>query len=258
MRLTKGAAAGATLLWFLACYFSTAPDYIADTLRFVVDAIEHAKGKQGQFWEFGHILWRRWAYVGYSLLGAWYAQWFGDSPVQAVARFLIQTNFICSAVALQLMLLILRGFVSAWIALASVFAMTCAYPFLNFCHSGAPYIPALSCAMLTLYLVIRATENPEKGGQFAFMASISFTLACGLWFTYAFSGLGMVAALWLMNTNNSGESSASLVGRRDLVLLFLGSLTFAAFLLFAAGAAAHGIRNGSRLFQWIKESDNGW
>jgi hypothetical protein len=57
-----------------------------------------------------------------------------------VDRFLIQTNFVCSAITLLVMLFLLREVAGAWLGVAVVIAMSCAVSFLNYSHSGAPYI----------------------------------------------------------------------------------------------------------------------
>src|SRR6266511_5143701 len=168
------------LLCFLACYRMTSPEYIGDTVRYAGDVIGHVRGREAQFWEFGHLLWRPWGYVGYSLFGAWYAQWFGDTPAQAVARFLIQTNFICSIVALLLLLFLLQKIAGAWVSGAVVFAMSCSISFLNYSHSGAPYIPALLFSALTFCLLTTAAEYPRGGRRYALLAGVSFAIACAL------------------------------------------------------------------------------
>lgn len=255
----KGAASYlVVVLLSIACYYCTSPEYIGDTTRYAADAIGHAEGRETQFWEFGHLLWRPWAYVGHSVVGNWYAQLFGDTPAQAAARVLIQTNFICTIIALLFLLFILRRVVNAWIALAVVFATNCSNAFLNYSHSGAPYIPALLFSTLSFCLLVGAVERPAKGRRRALLAGVSFAIACGLWFPYAFSGLGMLAALYLWPLQNSGETSVGRGLRRHLIWVFLGSLAASAFLLFLGGAAAKGVGSLSQLSQWIRESDNGW
>ena len=165
-------------LSFLACYFMTSSKYIGDTTRYASDVIGHVEGRETQFWEFGHLLWRPWGYVGHSLFGTWYAQSFGDTPVQAVTRFLIQTNFICSAVALLLLLSLLRKVADAWVAGAVVFAMSCSTSFLNYSHSGAPYIPGLLFSALTFLLLTTAAGYPRGGRRYALLAGVSFAITC--------------------------------------------------------------------------------
>ncbi|MBS1853822.1 MAG: hypothetical protein JST11_00535 [Acidobacteria bacterium] len=249
------------LLSFMACYLMTSPGYIGDTTRYAREVIDHAEGREAQFWEFGHLLWRPWGFVGYLFCGHWYAQSFGDDPAQTVDRFLIQTNVVCSAAALLLLMLLLRKVVRAKVAWAAVFAMSCSAAYLNYCHSGAPYIPALVFSIITLLLLTTAVRLPGGGHGHALLAGVSFAVACALWFPYSFTGLGMLAVLYRWPPKDSAAVAAVIDGsvcRRRLIFTFLVSVAVSAFFLFATGAAANGIRNVSQLPQWVRESDNGW
>jgi hypothetical protein len=139
-----------------------------------------------------------------------------------------------------------------------VFAMSCSISFLNYSHSGAPYIPALLCSALTFCLLTTAAEYPRGGRRYALLAGVSFAIACALWFPYSFTGLGMLVALYLWPSCDSDVMSDEGPLRRQLMGSFLLSLAASALVLFAAGAAAKGIGNVSQLSQWIRESDNGW
>jgi 4-amino-4-deoxy-L-arabinose transferase-like glycosyltransferase len=249
--MRKSLSIATLLILFLACYRLTTPDYIGDTTRYAHDTIGHAQGIQTQFWDFGHLLWRPWGYVGYSLLAPWCERRFGDTPEQAITRFLIQTNLICSTATLALMLLLLRKVARGWIAFAVALAMSCSYPFIDYSHSGAPYIPALLFSVLAFLLLTIAAESPAVGRRGALLAGVSFAIACALWFPYCITGLGMLLVLWLW-------PAAGPALRRGLLRDFLLALAASVLLLFGAGAAAKGIRNAGELTRWIKESDNGW
>lgn len=245
------------VLLFLACYFTTSPDSIGDTVRWAGDAVGHAQGIETRFWDFGHLLWRPWAYVGLSLTGHWYERLFGDTPNQAAVRFLIQTNAVCTVLVLLVLLSILRKVANGWIAVAVVFALDCSTAFINYSHSGAPYIPGLLFATVTLWFLTLAVERPAKAPRWTFLAGVSFAISCGLWFPYAFSGLGMLALLYFWPSADSDKTNKVRTSRSHLVLVFLCSLAASALLLFLGGAAAKGIGSLGQLSQWIRESDNG-
>jgi hypothetical protein len=250
--LKRAGACVAVLGLFLACYSLVPPGYVGDTTRYAADALGHAQGRQTQFWEFGHLLWRPWAYVGHVLAGSSYAHWFGDTPAQAVIRFLVHTNFVCSAAVLLLMLLLLWRVAGTWIAAAVVFAMSCAISFLNYSHSGTSYIPALLFSALALWLLVLAVERSKRERWYAVLAGLSFTVACALWFPFAFSGLGLLLVPFLWRSDKEREP------RRRLAIAFLLTLAASALLLFTGAAAAEGIARPDQLSRWIRESDNGW
>jgi hypothetical protein len=245
-------------LLFLGVYFQTAPHYIGDTTRYVEDAVGHAQGRDTAFWEFGHLLWRPWAYAGYRMFGEAYGRWFGDGPEQAAARFLIQTNLVCSCAAVLLALYLLRKAAPPWAAAVVALAMGCSAPFLDYSHSGAPYIPALLFSTLSLCLLVAAAEHLNDGLRYALMAGVSFAVACALWFPFSFTGLGMalVTCVWPSRDAEAEKNGRAL--RLGAAGAFLLALAGSTVILFAAGAAAKGIGNGRELVQWVQESGNGW
>jgi len=250
----KRAAVLAILLLFPICYHIISPEYIGDTIRYAGDVVGHIDGRAAQFWEFGHLLWRPSGFLGYWLLGHRYTQWFGDTPTQAVVRVLIQTNFICSMMVLVLLYFLLLKISRAWIAAGVALSMSCTAGFLNYSHSGTPYIPALLFSVLTLCLSVRAVE---AGYRYAFLAGLSFTVACALWFPFSFSGCGVLALLYLWPSRAVAGTPASRLFRRQLMAVFLATLVVSTLLLFAGGAAAEGVRTAGRLRHWIQEADNG-
>ena len=266
----KRAAYLAVFLEFLACYFTTSPDYLSDTTSYANDAVLHAQGREAQFWDFGHLLWRPWAYAGHLLFGAWFARSFGDTPQQAVARFLIDTNFVCSALFLLLLVFLLGKVARPAIAAAVTFAISCSNPFLNYCHSGASYIPALLFSVIAICLLVEAAERKEQSRWLALLAGASFTIACALWFPFSFTGLGLLLVLFLWPSPGSGPTSEpnssttpeAMVPERPrrirLLGTFLASLTVTLLVLFAAGAAAQGVSSISQLSAWISGSGHGW
>jgi multidrug transporter EmrE-like cation transporter len=249
--------ASSLLLFFLALYFTVAPRYIGDTLRWADDAVSLAQGRPTQFWEFGHLLWRPWAYAGYRAVGGLYGRWFGDTPMQATVRFLIQTNLVFSCAALLLTLSLLRRVVSPWVAGAVALAMTCTAPFLDYSHSGAPYIPALLFSTLSLCLLAAAAERLKGGQRYALLAGVSFAVSCALWFPFIFSGLGVALAVYLWPPRGSGAERGDRAFRHRLAGVFLLALAGSAFGLFAAGAAAKGIGGVEQFVRWVQDSGNG-
>lgn len=254
----KKAAPLIILIVFVACFWMTSPKYIGDTIRYVGDVMGHAEGQKTQFWEFGHLLWRPWGYVGHSVFGSSYRQWFGDTPGQVVARFLINTTSICSALALVFLLFLLRKVARPWIAVAVVFALSCAVSFLNYSHAGAPYVPGLMFSALALWLLTKAADAPSGGRVYAILAGVSFAFACALWFTFCLTGLGMVAVPYVWTSGDTKVKDQERGPRLKLIAYFLVALGVSTLLLFSAGAAVEGIRSMSDFMRWVREADNGW
>ena len=58
---------------FLLFYSVMSPEYIGDTYRYAHDVTSHAEGVDVPFWEFAHLLWRPWWYLGLKLFGSSFA-----------------------------------------------------------------------------------------------------------------------------------------------------------------------------------------
>lgn len=246
--MKKAIACFVGILAFTAYYFSTSPSYIGDTTRHANDVVDHLQGRNAPFWEFGHLLWRPWGYVGHELFAPLFTQWFGDTPIQVISRFLILTNFVCSWMELALLFFIVRRVASASVALVVVCGLSCSAAFIDYSHSGTPYLPALLCSTLAVYWLMQAAESPGNGYRLALGGGVAFGFACALWMPFAFTGLGMVAILVFWPGNK-------LRGR--LLWVFLGSLAASVLVLFIGAAAIKGVTSFGQWVKWIRDSDNG-
>jgi hypothetical protein len=242
---------------FLLLYTVVSPTEGGDTLRYAADVVEHAHGRAAQFWEFGHLLWRPWGYFGLKLLGPWFMQHYGDSEVQAVARFFVWTNFVCSFLTVFLVWGLARRFVALPLATGVAIAFCGANGFLGYISLGSAYIPALFFECLSLWILARRASAPPP--FLAIIAGFSYALCVLLWFPFAFVGLGMLAAALFWR---SSEADLPLSGiskndtRRAVVFLLTAILVSAAGM--AVGAALYGAHGIQDVRKWIVDADNGW
>jgi hypothetical protein len=239
------------LISFLLLYGIVSPAEGGDTLRYAADAVEHAHGHAAQFWEFGHLLWRPWGYLGLKLLGPWFIQHYGDSQIQAVARFFVGTSFVCSLLTVFLIWGIARRFVGLPLATGIAIAFCGANGLLGFITLGSAYIPALCFECLSLWLLTK----PVPAG----VAGFSYALCVLLWFPFAFVGLGMLAAVLLWRPSKVSLPLSGVVKsniRRAIVFVLVAIVVSAAGM--AAGAAFHGAHSIDGIKQWILDADNGW
>ena len=241
---------------FLLLYGLTTPTEGGDTLRYAADVVQHAHGNTAQFWEFGHLLWRPWGYLGLQSLGPWFIQHYGDSEMQAVSRFFVWTNFVCSLAAVFLLWSAIRHFVSLPLATGTAIAFCGANGFLAYITLGSAYIPALCFECLSLTLLL--TKAKKKGGLGLLttaMAGLSYAVCVLLWFPFAFVGLGMLATL-LWWPSSVRASASKLQMRRAVVFVSVFAVVSAAG--FLIGALAYGAHGAGDMKRWIIESDNGW
>ncbi|MBV9304958.1 MAG: hypothetical protein JOZ45_02395 [Acidobacteriaceae bacterium] len=241
---------------FLMLYSIVTPTEGGDTLRYAADVVEHAQGQPAQFWSFGHLLWRPWGYLGLKAIGPWFVQYFGDSEMQAVVRFFVWTNFLCSLATVVLMWDTIRRFVSLPLATGVAVAFCGANSFLNHTHLGSAYIPALCFESLCLWLLLTKVR-PEGPAGFAAtaMAGFSYAICVLLWFPFALTGLGMLTALcWRPLRDPAGFSK----GKIQLIALFVSVLAITSAAALIVGAVAYGVHDAQDLKKWILEADNSW
>jgi hypothetical protein len=247
-------AVGGIVSVFLLLQALSAPFYVADTLRFATDAVKFAQGAPAQFWEFGHLLWRPLGYVGLHLAGPLFQSAWGDTPIQAVARWLTGISFLLAAAALPLLYGLLRRLSTPWTAAAGASVVLTAASFWNYSLAGAPYVPAFFFLVLTLWALDRALHSLHPW-HWTVAAGAAFTLSVGLWFPYAFAGMGLLAFVLLWRRKPDEDSGGRI---RRAAAPFLLTVTAGGALLFGSGAAAHGVQSTADLLQWVREADNGW
>ncbi len=247
------------LTFFLLLYGMVTPTEGGDTVRYAADAVQHAHGHAAQFWEFGHLLWRPWGYLGLQWLGPWFERHYGDSEIQAVTRFFVWTNFACSLGTVIFIWGILQRLVSLPLATAIALAFCGANGFLGYVTLGSAYIPALCFECLSLWiLVTRARQEGAAGTVATAAAGFSYGVCVLLWFPFAFIGLGMIAALfWRPSQVKVRTSGDSRIEWRRAVLFILATAVVT-IVGFTAGASAYGAHNAGDVKRWIAEADNGW
>lgn len=258
-RYTTLLSVSVLLLSLLTLYFVTTSSESGDTLRYSGDVVHHARGESVQFWEFGHLLWRPWGSVGLQLLGRWFESKFGDTDVQAVARFFTLTNFVCSLATVFLIWNLLSRVVSLRLATLVAIAFCGANCFLDYMQLGSAYLPALCFECLALWLLSEAETNPRRAAILSCAAGVTYAFSVLLWFPYIFAGAGMLAflLLWPLRGNNS-NLSAKWTARVPQAVIFLAAFAIFYIGVLAAGAGADGVHTVVQFKQWIVDSDSGW
>jgi hypothetical protein len=227
-----------------------------DTLRYAGDIV-HAGTFRRQWSDIGHLLWRPWGYVGLELLGNVETMVFGDTPTQAVARFLIWTNAIFSSAILALMWHLLRRIAPVQLATMAIIPFFGTNCFLNYSMLGSAYLPALFFEILALWLLIPRYGNRESGWKHSAAAGLAFAVCISLWLPYICTVIGLIAAifLWPKPTIPTQDQVSSASAR---LAAFILALFVTSLLLFGTGAIASGITTPSQFRNWIVQSQNGW
>ncbi len=240
----------AVLLFFFALYLFIVPTEGGDTLRYANDALLHAKGLPGQFWEFGHLLWRPWGYLGYLICGPFFQTHFGDNDLQATTRFFVITNLACAVGSVILLWHLLRRLTTSYVATLVTLAFCGANSFIGFASLGSAYVPALFFETFSLWLLSRPPSFHNSIDSY--LAGVSYAISVMLWFPFVFVALGVGLSAYLWEENGQ----LSVLRARALRLFQAFCLTMAVG--FLGGALGYGIMQGRSVRQWIADSDNGW
>lgn len=215
------------LLWTLAYIVVasfTGAFFMGDTVDYVASAYLHELGFNYEFWEFRHLLWRPLGWLLFHVMKPWIA-----SSTEADARaditiiFLI-VNWICGLVSLLLMYALLRRFSSrTWPVVVATLTFLFSLAFLNYIHSGCPYIPGLAFLLLGLYFLVRSGEEPYSVVA-PFRSASALALSVCLWFPYVFAVPGVLLLPFFYSKFK--HHRRRFVIKTTLICLFLGMAAY--------------------------------
>ncbi len=247
----------AIVLAFLVFYIFTIPVEGVDTVRYAADGIKHAQGIQSQFWEFGHLLWRPLAYVGFTTFGGLFESWFHDTDLQATSRFLIILNFVASLGAVIFLWDWMRRFSSAATAAFVAIAFCGANGFLQQICMGSAYMPAIFCQILALWLLTRAYNAGRSASLWSAGAGLSFALCTMFWFPFVISLLGLALSP-LLSMSDETRWRERAIRLLKLLLPFSASFILVTFVSFVIVVNKAGVRDLHGFVKWATDANNGW
>ncbi len=163
---------------------------MGDTVDYAQSILERAAGRDFMFWEFGHVIWRPLAYALFQLL-PFVPSYFGYGAGAIV--LLLMISWVGGLVSvLSLYGILTRVCQNTLAAIIAVVSLLLTHAFLNYLHTGTPYIPGLSLLLLGTYLLVRASEDGNRRLGIAFLAGASLAGAVLFWFPFV---LAVPAAL---------------------------------------------------------------
>ncbi len=191
---------GFVLLLYLLASLIMGAYFMGDTIDYAQSIAAHAAGEDNFFWEFGHLLWRPLGFVLFR----------GFSPI---TRLCVGSDAQANATLVLLSLSWWGGLVSVlslygilnricqkrWTVLTTIVAFIFAQAFLNYFHTGAPYVPGLALLLLGMYVLIAqgGKDKPARWG--ALLAGAALAGAGLLWFPYVLAvPAALVSPLFLL------------------------------------------------------------
>ena len=166
---------------------------MGDTVDYSESIVERMAGRDFLFWEFGHLLWRPLGFVLFRVSAPLLRHYVGQDALTNATLVLIGLSWIGGLVSvLSLYGILNRLCRKKWPVVFSILAFIFAQAFLNYFHTGAPYIPGLSLVLLAMYVLAAQGNKDKPSFLLTVLAGASLAGSGLLWFPYV---LAIPAAL---------------------------------------------------------------
>jgi hypothetical protein len=179
---------GLILFLYLLATVLTSAYLMGDTVDYSESIVAHVKGLDFLFWEFGHLLWRPLGFLLFRVSSQIIRLFVGSDAQAGATIVLIGLSWLSGLVSV----LSLHGILThicrkRWAVLTTITAFVFAQAFLNYFHTGAPYVPGLSLVLLSTYLLVVQFGKGKAMMWTALFAGASSAGAVLLWFPYVLS-----------------------------------------------------------------------
>lgn len=238
------------LAYLLATWLTNA-HFMADTLDYTYSVVAHIEGRDYEFWEFGHLLWRPAVRLGYSVANPLFFRLSGETDARAVVLYVQLalvwlSGLICVLCLHNLVRTLCRR---GWIVYATTAAFILSHGFLNFAQTGSSYIPGLAFILAGFCILIGDEDRPASLWRRPLVAGLMLATGVCLWFLYIWALPAALAAPVILF--GASRRRWSLIWRTALALgLFVG-------VAYALTLAHLGIYTPGGVKAWIAEASHG-
>ena len=212
-----------------------------DTSLYASSLIERLRGRPGDFWEFGHAIWRPLVFVLFRLFHPTV-----DASDAVVFEHVVNVMAGIAMLAGAAGLIAFHSWMERldlppWPALAATIALCAASAYLGYAQTGASYIP--SVAMLIVGLRAMAADDRRPAAWTIAGASMAFALAVLFWFPMVLAvPAGVISAIVLRGDSRPRRRIAG------AVCLVTG---MTAVMAYAAVAYLADVRSVAELRHWM-------
>lgn len=237
--------AAAISLYLLVSVF-TGAWFMADTVDYVDSVVNHT-----EFWEFGHLLWRP---IGWLALKIFYpvTHLFVGREIEVNSTLcFLAISWVAGLVCVVLLFALIREITSnVRLALAGTASLIVTQGFLNYSHTGAPYVPGLALALLSLYLAVKAIHAARSQQRsLGFTAGLSLGLAVCLWVPYIWFVPGLLLTIALLG--RSSDQGVRFGLWCVVALAIIGAACYIPVIIML------GIRSYAGMREWIASASHG-
>ncbi|MEP6925632.1 MAG: hypothetical protein ABI954_14290 [Pyrinomonadaceae bacterium] len=232
------------LIFVFAVTFTDAK-YWGDSADYVDSVIFFEHGKNYNFWEFGHLLWRPlgwlvWTKIYHSTEGG-----FWRSEIASVFQYL--SYFAGFASTLILVGILKKLKVSAWIIAVTVFSFIFSHAFINYTQTANSYISALMFYFLGLSFSL--SETKENNFLYSILSGICLALTLCFWMPFLWAIPAVIVTPLVLH----GFNQQKIFEAAGKIASFLLALT----LFYGIALAVLQIDDLSKLRLWITAAAHG-
>ena len=237
------------LLLYVSLSLITASAFLGDTVDYASSIVLRFHGKYGEFWEFGHILWRPVGWAITRTIETVRPDWVkGNAADYHVVLTLIAVSWLAGFATLYLFhRMACFATNDFWCASLSTVGFATAQAFLNFVQAGTAYIAGLALLTLAIYTLYDVGDDPFHADRISALGGFALAGAVLFWFPYvlvvpAVVFIPLVLRRALRSSLITGVSFAIAVGLVYLAVIVGLGLHSRAQILAWLGEASHGIQ----------------
>ena len=223
--------------------------FMADTVDYATDVYHRFYGPPRTFWDFGQLIWRPLGWVLFRVFAPAIARFTAPDPWTDVIHILMDLNWLAGLGCVLLLRACLHRFsIRPSIANFCTLAFLLSNAFLNYIHTGSPYIPGLTFVLVGLYLLAGPAEAFASPWRPVWAAG-ALALAVCLWFPYIFAVPGILAMPLICRDDSYPSRMQAL--RTTFYFLIMG--------LFAYGfvMVGLGLYTPEGIFRWVTAESTG-
>lgn len=229
--------------FYVVVCLATGATHMGDTVGYATDIA------RGVRWESGHLLLRPLGWVVWRLLEPLIRQLAGVEALHSVLLVLLAQTWVSGLIAVTALFAILRRLTTTrWVSYGVTATFVCSYAFLNYCHTGCSYVPALSALLVCLWSLVRSRER-SGGWLWALAGGMFLALAVCMWLPFIFA---LPAALALPVLIPGGGSQ-----RWQLAAAACASCLVVIGVCYSVGAVQVGVSSPGGLLKWVREASHG-
>jgi hypothetical protein len=209
---------------YVAVRLLTGAFFMADTVDYGTDVYHRFYPPPRTFWDFGQLLWRPLGWVLFRILTPAIERFTTPDPWTGVIHICMNLNWLAGLGCVLLLRACLHRFsIPPTIANFCTLAFLFSNAFLNYIHSGSPYVPGLTFLLVGLYLLAGPVETTPSPWRPVWAAG-ALALAVLLWFPCIFAVPGILATPLFYRGDS--HYSRALALRTTIYCLIAGLVTY--------------------------------